>query len=67
VYSKEEVDAIKETHVQPSSFQDKLALFAVKTVRFGFDVGSGYAIGTLTKEKVLRRLIFLETVAGWAL
>ena len=37
-YTKEELD-IKMTHVEPESALDRLALFAVKVTRFGFDQG----------------------------
>jgi hypothetical protein len=33
-------------------------------VRFFFDIGSGYAFGAINEKKLLRRIIFLETVAG---
>ena len=42
--------------------------YAVKTLRFMFDLFSGYSwgkwFGTLDEKKWLTRMIFLETVAG---
>jgi len=47
---------------------DKLAYYSVKTLRAGFDFFSGYTLGTYTgrldEKQWLRRIIFLETVAG---
>ena len=37
-YSEEDLD-IKLTHVEPVTFSDKSALFAVKCVRLVFDTG----------------------------
>ena len=64
VYKPEELLGVKKIHIEPTTATDKLALFAVKTLRLSFDVFSGYIIGTLNTQKVLRRAIFLETVAG---
>jgi len=64
VWSKEEVVAIQKTHVDPQGFVDNFALFGVKLCRWAFDTFSGYRFGALTTEKVIRRAIFLETVAG---
>mmetsp|Transcript_3692 Transcript_3692/g.8170 ORF Transcript_3692/g.8170 Transcript_3692/m.8170 type:complete len:482 (+) Transcript_3692:122-1567(+) len=62
-YTKEELD-IKMTHVEPESALDRLALFAVKVTRFGFDQATGWNRGSITTDKVLNRAIFLETVAA---
>jgi len=63
VYTPEELD-IKMTHVEPKTTSDKLALKAVHVVRFCFDQVSGWNRGEITQAKVLRRTIFLETVAA---
>lgn len=63
VYTPEELD-IKVTHVEPKTVIDKLALNAVKVVRVCFDLVSGWNYGEITQAKVLRRVIFLETVAA---
>merc|ERR1711953_1188522 len=47
---------------------DKVALAAIQTVRFGFDIASGYfhksKTQSMTEADYLKRMIFLETVAG---
>eukprot|EP00808_Paulinella_micropora_P011907 g38170.t1 len=63
VWTAEEL-AVEKTHKKPEDFIDRVALFGVKAVRFYFDIFSGYAFGPITKPKLLRRVIFLETVAG---
>jgi len=63
VYTPNELD-IKLTHVPPVTFTDKLAHFAVKVVRVCFDTVSLWKVGEITQNKVFRRVIFLETVAG---
>lgn len=54
---------IKLTHVTPKTFMDKVALGSVKLTRFAFDNATGWN-NSITTEKVLRRVIFLETVAA---
>lgn len=63
VYSEEELD-VKLTHVEPKTTSDKLAKAAVGVVRLCFDAVSLWNTGTITQAKILRRVIFLETVAG---
>jgi hypothetical protein len=63
VYSEEELD-VKLTHMEPKTMSDKIALKAVGVVRFLFDAVSLWNTGEITQAKVLRRVIFLETVAG---
>ncbi|KAL9182473.1 hypothetical protein ACHAXT_013125 [Thalassiosira profunda] len=62
-YSEEDLD-IKLTHVEPVTFSDKSALFAVKCVRLVFDTATLWNIGSVTKTKILHRAIFLETIAA---
>lgn len=64
VYSKEQLLQVQKSHHQTKDVVDKVALSTVKLLRTSFDVFSGYSIGRLTEAKVLRRAIFLETVAG---
>lgn len=42
VYTPEEIAAVKVVNREPQSIADKLALYGVKTVRWGFDLVSGY-------------------------
>jgi hypothetical protein len=43
---------------------DRMAFNAVKIVRLFFDTGTGWNNTTITKEEVLNRVIFLETIAA---
>lgn len=63
-YTPEELESVQATHEVPVSRWDQAAFTGVKLVRFFFDIGSGYAFGKITEKKLLRRIIFLETVAG---
>jgi len=63
VYTSDELD-IKLTHVPPKTLVDKMAFGAVKVVRFLFDTVSLWNFGEITQAKVMRRVIFLETVAA---
>jgi hypothetical protein len=68
IWSREELEKIEITHLEPKTKVDKAAYYSVKTLRVLFDVFSGYKLGmitgTLDENKWLRRIIFLETVAG---
>mmetsp|Transcript_585 Transcript_585/g.1789 ORF Transcript_585/g.1789 Transcript_585/m.1789 type:complete len:389 (-) Transcript_585:164-1330(-) len=67
-WTKEELDRIKETHHQAKDFVERVAYFTVQACRLGFDIGSLYKVkvrtATMTEQDWLRRIIFLETVAG---
>ena len=62
-YTEEELN-VKITHVIPSTIGDKMALGAVKAVRFLFDTATGWRNDQITVDKILTRVIFLETVAA---
>jgi hypothetical protein len=62
-YTEEELD-VKLTHVEPATFSDRLALGAVKTVRVLFDTATGWRNDNITATNILRRVIFLETIAA---
>jgi len=64
VWTQEEVDGVARTHRTPTGLADKAALSAVKLARWGFDTLSGYRPEKITKDVVMNRAIFLETVAG---
>jgi len=64
IWKGEFIDAVEITHEPPQHFVDKLAYNTVRLTRFNFDWMSGYSWGRLSEEKWLRRIIFLETVAG---
>jgi threonyl-tRNA synthetase len=64
IWTREEQLAVRPTHRPPKELHEKLAHAAIQVIRLGFDYGSGYAFGKLTESKLVRRVIFLETVAG---
>lgn len=59
---------VEITHSPPKDMTERASYYAVKTLRFVFDLFSGYTWGkwfnTLDEKKWLTRMIFLETVAG---
>ena len=68
IWSENETKGVEITHREPKGISDKLAYFAVQTLRKSFDLFSGYTVGkhmqTLDERAVTNRVIFLETVAG---
>lgn len=62
-YTSEELN-VKQTHIQPELFRDRLAFNCVKYVRTGFDMATGWSYNKLTPEMILNRTIFLETIAA---
>jgi len=69
VYSQEHLERLKEqTHRPTATVSDKVAFAAIQSVRFGFDLVSGYfwkaRLNRMSEEDYLRRIIFLETLAG---
>lgn len=56
---------VKPKHIEPARVNQRLAYAAVFMMRWGFDRITGYKHGVaLTQAQWLRRMIFLETVAG---
>jgi len=64
VWSKEELESVNKTHRPPIDVVDTIALYGIKAMRLAFDIISGYLFGRLTPNKILRRVLFLETAAG---
>lgn len=74
IYSKKELHAIKITHKDLTCWQDYVAYGAVRTLRFVFDTLTGYVHEPadsaknqkrpMTEKLWLRRIIFLESIAG---
>ncbi|XP_038058384.1 alternative oxidase, mitochondrial-like [Patiria miniata] len=64
IWSDKELDSVEITHKPPKGFADWFAYSCVQTLRFSFDLFSGYKRGDRTEQKWLIRIIFLETVAG---
>ena len=71
IYTEKELQEVKITHKSFESWHDRVAYGAVRTLRFFFDVFTGYvhadskhSTKTMTEQQWLRRFIFLESVAG---
>ncbi|KAF0714461.1 hypothetical protein As57867_003848, partial [Aphanomyces stellatus] len=66
IYTPDEVNQVQETHRNPDEMHAKVALFAVRTMRNGFDIVSRYKGpgGGMTSTDWIHRCLFLETVAG---
>ena len=76
IYSRKELHAVKVTHKKFETWHDRVAYAAVRTLRFFFDTFSGYVSAPpkskssekakkfMTEKLWLRRIIFLESVAG---
>lgn len=62
-YTPEELD-VKLTHLEPMSIRDKLAFHSVKGVRVLFDAATSWNNDNITTTNILRRVIFLETIAA---
>jgi hypothetical protein len=54
---KEEDLNIKLTHNEPQTIRDKIAFYAVKGVRSGFDKITGWNYGNITPHTILQRVI----------
>jgi len=64
LWSEQYVNSVEQTHKATVRFVDKLAAFTIKCIRFNFDWMSGWSFGKITEQKALRRIVFLESVAG---
>lgn len=62
VYTEDELE-VEVTHRQPTTLGDKTAYGAMRTMRVLFDLMTGYG-GQMNEAQYLRRILFLETVAG---
>ena len=61
-YTQEELD-IQLTHKAPEGFTGKLSYHTVKTVRYLFDLATGWR-GEIKPTNVMTRVIYLETIAA---
>jgi hypothetical protein len=59
-----ELHGVTAKHTVPTTAIQTVAFWSIRAVRLGFDVFSGYAFGKVSEAKLLRRILFLETVAG---
>ena len=64
LWKAEQVVRVHPVHRLSESTLDTLAYYAIRTIRFNFDALSGWKWGIPTTEKVLTRVIFLESIAG---
>ncbi|XP_013379624.1 alternative oxidase, mitochondrial [Lingula anatina] len=64
IWSEEELNSVEITHRVPENFTDKAAFYSVKILRNSFDIFSGFNWRKRSEKQWLRRIIFLETVAG---
>ncbi|XP_065839247.1 uncharacterized protein [Oscarella lobularis] len=62
--SEEDVHSVSVTHYPPKTIVDRMAYYSVQSLRYTFDVFSGFKFGERDEVKWLKRMIFLETVAG---
>ena len=64
IWDLKEIQQIPATHVEPKKLSDKLAFYTVQGVRLAFDLFTGYALGIRGEQPWIRRIVFLETIAG---
>lgn len=68
LYTDAETEKIKVTHKEAETKADIAAWYAIQAIRKSFDILSGYSYQnfaqTIDEKAVLKRIIFLETVAG---
>ncbi|KAI8463583.1 MAG: mitochondrial alternative oxidase [Monoraphidium minutum] len=62
-YDESYLAAVTPRHLTPEKAHQKVAFKVIQTVRGAFDVATGYS-DDMTEAQWLRRMIFLETVAG---
>merc|ERR1712137_140842 len=63
-WTEEELSDVTYTHRPAKGVVDHLALWTIKTIRFNFDIISGYKLFPPTENTWLNRIVFLETVSG---
>ncbi|GAB4823658.1 hypothetical protein N2152v2_010704 [Parachlorella kessleri] len=63
VYTQEYLASVKPTHKPRETVRDKVGYAAIQALRWGFDRACGYG-PNMSERQWLRRMLFLETVAG---
>jgi len=63
-YTPDELTGVEIRHEPIRTVADRLAFWAIKTLRTSFDTVTGYGRVPFNEDKWLQRMIFLETVAG---
>lgn len=64
IWNIQDAEVVDQSHTKPKGIRDWFAYGAMKCLRVGFDTFSGYKPGKMNETLYLRRMIFLETVAG---
>ncbi|RLN92710.1 hypothetical protein BBJ28_00012167 [Nothophytophthora sp. Chile5] len=66
VYDLDKIAVMEQTHHPVVTMNERLAYYAIKALRVGFDKVSGYRGpgGGMTEKDWLHRCLFLESVAG---
>ncbi|KAF2659497.1 alternative oxidase [Lophiostoma macrostomum CBS 122681] len=80
MYTEEQMRSVEVAHREAKTYSDKVALLAVKLLRWGLDIATGYKHEhaaakhkgdlaaakkyAMTEEKYMIRNVFLESVAG---
>ena len=64
LWKPEQVGSVHPVHRLTESTLDSLAYWTITTIRFNFDLLSGWKWGIPTADKALTRFIFLESIAG---
>lgn len=64
IWTDEEVESVEITHKPPQNLLDRVALYLVRALRFGYDTASGYRWRPRDAKVWLTRIAFLETVAA---
>lgn len=64
VYSREEMDAVEITHRKTSGLIDRAAWSVIWILRRAYDLLTGYKLGKQDEKCMIRRVVFLETIAG---
>ncbi|KAF2742672.1 alternative oxidase [Sporormia fimetaria CBS 119925] len=65
IYTEEQMRAVVIAHRDAKTWSDKVALIAVRVMRWGLDLATGYKHHQpMTAYQYLRRNVFLESVAG---
>ncbi|KUF98494.1 hypothetical protein AM588_10007871 [Phytophthora nicotianae] len=66
VYDLDKISTMELTHHPVTKMHELVAFMAIKTLRTGFDIISGYRGpgGAMTEKDWLNRCLFLESVAG---
>eukprot|EP00291_Cryptomonas_curvata_P020331 CAMPEP_0172176908 /NCGR_PEP_ID=MMETSP1050-20130122/15115_1 /TAXON_ID=233186 /ORGANISM="Cryptomonas curvata, Strain CCAP979/52" /LENGTH=265 /DNA_ID=CAMNT_0012849315 /DNA_START=283 /DNA_END=1080 /DNA_ORIENTATION=+ len=64
IWKDSEIQTVKNTHYEPRTSTDRLALSGVRFCRGLLNGVTGYKSGILSEKKVLNRLILLETISA---